>query len=226
LVIAGCLICIVTPWVLIGQQFRQEVLDRALIQAVKKLDAPAVNRLLSEGASANARDTGEPPLTVSRLLQRVLARLKYKPGGVPDGSRKTVLALHLSREDFYPGGDIAECITSADNIAVMLISHGSEINIRDGRQSTPIQIAVYRGFHQTARVLLSRGVDLDARDDCDYTALVLADDEGRKLLLDHNVNVNAKAAGMPPLTDEPSHYEVDKRKYFGISSRRTKRRRR
>src|SRR5689334_10349944 len=58
--------CLAAMAVSVSQQLRQDRLDRALIRAVKALDVAGVERLLGEGASANARDTGEPvgPCTV------------------------------------------------------------------------------------------------------------------------------------------------------------------
>jgi hypothetical protein len=151
IVVALPLLALVAASVLVWLQIRQEALDRALIQAVKKLDAPAVNRLLSVGASANARDTGEPPLTVSRLLKRLLARLQHRSDGVPDGERKPVLSVLLSWDILR----VRESRSAPDTIAVMLIRHGADIHVRDAfTYRTPLQIAAYAGLHQTVSLLL------------------------------------------------------------------------
>lgn len=70
------LACGVASAVSVSQQVRQDRLDRALIRAVKGLDAPSVDRLLTEGANAKARDTGEPPLGPAVLIKRAIARLQ------------------------------------------------------------------------------------------------------------------------------------------------------
>jgi hypothetical protein len=68
-VAGGLLILVGVASVQIGQQIRQDNLDHALILAVKKLDAPAINRLLDEGASADPRDSGEPPPTLPNVYR-------------------------------------------------------------------------------------------------------------------------------------------------------------
>src|SRR5689334_3604190 len=81
--LSATVLCLGIPTLLIGQQLRQDSLDHALIQAVKRLDAPAVRRLLNEGASANARDTNEPPLTLPRLLERLWFQLQHHTASAP-----------------------------------------------------------------------------------------------------------------------------------------------
>jgi len=44
-----------------GRQVRQQWLDHALIEAIKKQDTPRAIALLDQGADANACDTAEPP---------------------------------------------------------------------------------------------------------------------------------------------------------------------
>src|SRR5436305_718935 len=116
-VVAGCLLCMGAPLVLIGQQLRQDSLDCALVQAVKKLDAPAVSRLLDQGANANAMDTGEPPPTLPELLKHLLARLRHQPEGIASGKLKSVLALHLSRYEFISLEKPDSTDSNMDNIA-------------------------------------------------------------------------------------------------------------
>src|SRR5438874_1458078 len=62
--------------VVIGLQIHQDILDRSLIAAVEKLDAPATTLLLNRGANANARETDAPPLTLQLILERMLNRLQ------------------------------------------------------------------------------------------------------------------------------------------------------
>ena len=49
-------------------QVRQQRLDRALIQAIKKNDTPAAIALLDRGADANATDKFDTPITLKSLL--------------------------------------------------------------------------------------------------------------------------------------------------------------
>jgi len=188
-VVAGILLCFGAPLALMGQQLRQESLNWALVQAVKRLDAPAVSRLLDEGASANAIDACEPPLTLPNLLKRLLARVRHEPKGVADGERKSILAVDLTL------GDLDRPNSRIDVIAAMLINHGADVDLRDVWLMPPIHIAAYRGLHQTVRTLLSRGADVDARDRYDRTPLMVADAESTKLLVENGANVNAMSSG-------------------------------
>jgi ankyrin repeat protein len=197
-VIAGFLICFGAPLVLICQQIRQDNLDHALIQAVKDLNVTAVNRLLDLGANANARDTAEPPLTLPRLLQCLLARLQHKPFVLAYGERESALLVVLSGEGLLG----REGQAASDAIAVMLIRHGASIDVRGARQWSPLHSAACFGLHQTARLLLSRGADVRARNYDGNTPLMDADAENTQLLLDHGADVHATSAiGTTPLMD-------------------------
>ena len=197
-VVAGILLCLGAPLLLIGQQLRQESLNAALVQAVKKLDAPTVSRLLDEGASANAIDTDEPPPTLPQLLKRLLARLRHQPEGIASGKRKSVLALRLTRDELYRQ---APRDNSVDTIAAMLITHGSDLHIRNELQETPLHIAAWSGLHQTVRALLARGVAVDPRSRSGSTPLMGADDENTKLLAEHGADVNTRTPRVTPLMD-------------------------
>src|SRR5262245_33523606 len=63
---------------------RQERLNRALIAAVKRADAPAVDRLLEQGADANAPELPHPPPSWGRLLmERLRGRTNQLAFGTP-----------------------------------------------------------------------------------------------------------------------------------------------
>jgi ankyrin repeat protein len=190
-VIGGFLIFMGTPLVLIGQQFRQEALDQALIEAVKRLNAPAVNRLLSEGASANARDTGDPPLTVSSLLARLVARFQHTPDGVAAnyGDQALLLLITCARRSHSQKNQAV-----ADTIAAALVLHGADMRVRGERQETPLADVADYDPHRTLRLMLSRGVDVNTHDDTGVTPLMGADAYSTNLLIQYGANVKARDA--------------------------------
>jgi len=201
--VAGILLCLGAPLVMIGQQLRQENLDAALVPAVKRLDAPAVTRLLDKGA--NAIDTGEPPPTVPRLLKRLLARLRHQPDGTADGEPKSVLAWHLTRDELYrPASE-----SRVDIIAATLVAHGANINLRDVYELFPLHIAVRFGLHQTVRAMLTHGTDVNARDSRGFTPLSGADDQNTRQLVEHGADVNAMSGGWTPLMRAVFYSDLD-----------------
>jgi ankyrin repeat protein len=188
-VVGGFIFAVGVPWVLVQLQLRQDNLDHRLIQAVKNLDAPAVDRLLVEGASANVRYTDSPPPSLSALLARQVSRLQHQPDGQPDEEQKTLLPQILDHLNL--GGQ--EKVY--DTIAVMLIRHGADINTRDRSERTPLHTAASLGLHQTVRLLLSRGLDVNARSDIGVTPLMFADDESAELLVKRGADIHVIARG-------------------------------
>src|SRR5262245_19994140 len=73
-------------------QVRQERLNRALIAAIKRYDAPAVVSLLQQGADANARDL---PTTGVSIWQLLLDRLRGRPANSPKDQFLTALMVLL-----------------------------------------------------------------------------------------------------------------------------------
>jgi hypothetical protein len=195
IILALPLLALAAASIPVGLQFRQDARDRALIRAVKRLDAPAVTRLLSEGASANAWDTGEPPLTVYTLLARLLTRLHFMRGNVAAVRGELPLQLLLDDrrvcEPEYRG--------ACDTIATALINHRADINILVWGRSSPLHIATFWRLPQTARLLVSKGADVNARDEEGDTPLAGADADATVLLLQHGADINAGSFGGKPL---------------------------
>ena len=189
--IGGLLICFGAPLVLIGQQFRQEALDVDLIQAIKKVDAPTVNRLLSEGASANARDMKEQRVTIRTLLTHLLARLQHKPEPVAEGRTDPALLLLITDDRLYFGREDREVV---DGIAAALVLHKANIHVLGYRQETPLADAAAYGLHHTLQLLLSKGAEVNTHDDFGLTPLMGADEYAAHLLLQHGADVNATDA--------------------------------
>jgi ankyrin repeat protein len=176
------------PLVVVGQQLRQETLNQGLIRAVKHRDVPAVDRLLREGASANARDTDEPPLTVPKLLARLLARLQHKPDAVAANPGDPALLLLISDDRLYYGQEDRAVV---DSIATALVLRGADLRVRGYRQQTPLADVAGYGLHHTLGLMLSKGVDVNTHDDTGLTPLMGADAYSTNLLIQYGADVRA-----------------------------------
>ena len=79
----------------------------------------------------------------------------------------------------------------------LISTHGEDVNIRCGTFGTPLHAASYKGHLETVRILLDRGLDMDATDGfLDKTPLSLANDHGylevMRLLLDYGANADVQ----------------------------------
>jgi hypothetical protein len=208
--VGGVLVSIGVPIVFICQQIHEDNLDHVLVHAVISLNAPAVSRLLGQGANANAKDTGEPPLTLTRLLNGLLARLQHRQRRAP-ATERPVLSLVLPSESL-------EDLTNSevpDSIAVLLIRAGADINVHDLNRMTLLHIAVCLRRHQTVRLLLSRGADVNAIDDRYETPLFGADLDSALTLIEYGADVNAvNLSGDTPLMCSISDHEYRQAKFL------------
>lgn len=190
LIVAVAALALIAASVPVWLQWRQDHLNHQLIQAVKNLDAPSVNRLLDEGARADAHDTGESPLTAARLLARVLARFQNRVGGSAATPGNTALELLLNADRLDWEVNKSRC----DAIAALLIRHGADIRVHGIGHRTLLREAARCGLHQTLDLLLLRGADTSARDDTRRTPLMGADAYSTSILIHHGLDANAKDA--------------------------------
>ena len=188
------LACLIATAVSVNQQLRQDGLDRALIQAVKELDAPGVERLLAQGASANARDAGGPPLTLMGVMKLAVARLQGRP---TSASRSVpLLLLPYDRPGVawwrHPGA--AGFPREAVSITKRLLSYAADPNVANDDGKTLVYIASFYGYDQTLAELIRRHADVN-RPDCDgMTPLMVAQEESpcTSILLRAGANVDAR----------------------------------
>lgn len=115
--------------------------------ALLKDDLPEVERLLGEGVSANEPVAKTPPLAMA------LSRFQRTPNPMMRVPQK------------YP---------VCEEIALLLMKHGANIEARDSSQATPLLIAAHLDMPNAIRELLSRRADVSAKDSSRRNALHLA----------------------------------------------------
>ncbi|MBB1391445.1 ankyrin repeat domain-containing protein [Shewanella sp. SG44-6] len=163
---------------------------RALLHAAAFGDVQAVNKLLKEGASPDARAKdriGRTALMLAALSGHTdVVNTLLKQGAsvnIKDKTGHTALNWAANRSDI--------------NIVTILLSYGADINTQDNAGTSPLLYAI--GTHNIAmvRLLLSHGAATEIEsDESKMTPLLLAiehnDLESINLLLDNRVNVNGK----------------------------------
>jgi ankyrin repeat protein len=179
-----------------SRQHHQQTLSRALIAAIKRSDAAAVDSLLAAGADPNARDT---PIETGPLLQK-LKHLLHPP---PHDLSKTalILAVYVSRTYNTLPGQSPATVNA-------LLARGADVNAYDEAGNTPITV-LFIGFRSSTAefhacwnprlltALLNAHPDIETTRLTD-TPLMLACDVrdvvSVGILLEHGANANARSA--------------------------------
>jgi ankyrin repeat protein len=172
--------------------------NAALFSAADKGCAALARRLLTDGASLQARDRmGAMPL--SRAAQSGEAEIVdlFLQNGAAinarnlDGSTALYLAAEAGNRTAVEvllrhGADVnlpgrtgitpiaAAAFMGSDTLVRLLLDKGADPNVADGTGKTAICYAAGRGFPDVVRQLLERGVDSNARYGNDLTALMWA----------------------------------------------------
>ncbi len=171
-------------------------LNDALIQAVKIGDVIQVQKLLNQGADANARDI--PPTTPHGFLDWIRLLLH---GSTSDPHALTAILVSIKADPEQ---------ASSLRIIPLLAAHGADFNARDHSGNTAlICVAGYPPDHyltaelgeHLAKLLMEEGADINATNNYGETALCKAVDSGlpavANALLDRgaDVDVQDKAYG-------------------------------
>src|SRR6266480_2706658 len=166
---------------------RGQDLDAKLVDAAKARNTAEVQKLLGQGANANAKDkAGWTALlwaayfgrtdTVRALLEKG-ADVNAKDN---DGWTPLFWAAFSGRTD----------------IVRALLEKGANVNATDDSGKTPLISAAVRGHTDTVRTLLEKGADVNAKSKAGRTALMSASDLGQldtvRVLLEQGADVDAK----------------------------------
>lgn len=192
-----------------------------LSEAIKRGDRAAVESLLDADPSraAQAENNVTPLLLAVYHGKAEIARLLIERGvpvsfgeavALGDTDRvKRMLAddpalLHARTPDGYPPAGLAIFFRHGE-LARWLIEQGADVNAYadNPNRVAPVHAAAASCDHETMKLLLARGADVNAKQVMDYTPLHGAasrgDIEMGKLLLAHGADREARAAdGMTP----------------------------
>jgi ankyrin repeat protein len=184
-----------------AQRLNQTELNKRLMQTLKgcrgDVDADEVRKLLQQGASANATNTGEDSLTAL-----MVASSKGYPGVVEalldSGAEVNAKAkLPIKERGFVLEGVTALSVAALSGNAAltrMLISHGADIH---GADTVSRSVMLWARSNEVVQVFLDEGLDINAHDVNGSTLLVLAAGQNRDwpdeaFLLQHGADPNIK----------------------------------
>jgi ankyrin repeat protein len=194
------------------REVRQQFLDRALIQAIKKQQDSTAISLLELGADANATDHPATPITFSRLMLNLWDRLSRNTPPLPNDAYPSVLMLvygdvgllipdtsldvHLAIDGVNPEGLLswpdANKSTHAPLIAALL-KHGVALSTSAKEGNRVLDYACICDDAQSVKVLLEHHVDPNVIGNFGYPALTCTNDyECARLLLKFGANPNLR----------------------------------
>lgn len=143
-----------------GRQVRQQRLDHALIEAIKKQDTPKAIALLDQGADANAEDKAYEPKSLWSLLEEFWNRLQGFPA--TEEAKPTLSALLIETVGDWQKDHYVE-FPDNPTFVQALLEHGANPNVRSESDTTPLINACYYHRVETVRLLLEHGADPNAK---------------------------------------------------------------
>jgi hypothetical protein len=181
-----------------ARQVRQQYLDHALIEAIKKNDTPAAVALLDQGAYANAKDKPETPVTLKSLLVDFWQRLQDQKSPRKREYHASALTLLLG----YENNELAPYFPQMPEnpyLLKALLAHGANTETKNAYGYTLLFQAVLFHYHASVRLLLEYGANPDLATETGTnslplgtTPLMIADEESAILLLAHKAKVNVQ----------------------------------
>jgi len=177
------------------RQVRQQRLDHALIEAIKKNDTSAAIALLNQGADANATDRPYTPVTFQSALADFWNRMKGKKPQEDTTFYPPALLLpytvynshHISSE-----GWVSYRVDSRDNPTLVkaLLEHRANPYASDESGKTVLHRAVDYNHPKTVKVLLGHHVNPNIKDNTGTTPLYDAHIICARLLIEGGAKVS------------------------------------
>ncbi len=194
-------------------QIRQQRLDHALIEAIKKRDTPTAIRLLDQGADPNAKDRPYKRITLKRLLADFWNKMKGNKPPLNGAEYRPALLLAYGPISFMfpdssvvttlnPDGDM-QAETSFDNqkapagLIPALLAHGADLATKNRHDhkvgDTLLDYACLSDDAETVKVLLEHHVDPNGKTSGPLPPLICTEDyECDRLLLEHGADVDVR----------------------------------
>jgi hypothetical protein len=194
------LLPILASFIWYGRQIRQQRLDRALIEAIKKDDTKTAIALLDQGADANVTDRPEKPVTLPGLLSALWNRIKGNPPPRDTKVYPSALLLPYSRpntaiaNNALPRRGRGYPSPPKDNpeLVKALLEHGANPYAADELGASLLHKASGFNHIHTVQILLEHHVDPDVKAYWETTPLMRAEPDCARLLIAHGADVNAK----------------------------------
>src|ERR1043166_749336 len=131
-----------------SRQERQQRLDHALIEAIKKNDTMTAIALLDEGADANATDKPYNPLSIRNLLMNFWACFQRKESKPEEKAYTPALLLVYTTHEVYEFHEDRDPTFFPENIALtqVLLEHGADPDASDETGWTLLHLAACRNY--------------------------------------------------------------------------------
>jgi hypothetical protein len=178
----------------VSRQIRQDQLNRALIAAIKKRNAPTAISLLEQGADANTTDQPYKPVTLKSLFWYFWSRPNGSRYAIDANASPTALMCVYGVVSFNPPDTSLSVTVTFDG--------NNSMDLMDSNKKAPEALI---------SALLDHGARLDTRDKGGDLLLSYAcmcnDAQTVKILLGHHIDPNTKAGGGLPVSMYTDDYE-------------------
>lgn len=182
------LLCTLAVFLSLGISVLAQDLDTKLMEAARSRDTAAVQKLLKQGANANAKNkNGRTPLMEA----------------ASEGFTDTVRVLLANGAQVNARDNVGwtalfwAAFSRRIETLRVLVSKGANVDAKDGEGRTALFWASSSGHADVVRALLDRGAHVNARDNYGWTALMSAVDLGQidttKVLLEKGADVELRA---------------------------------
>ena len=179
--------------------------DSPLYIALDKKYKDIAKHLITAGADINAKDaTGTTPLEKAIARENVSAIETLMLLGAnadcrnKDGLSPLLYLILKEKNPKFENKDPVYAMAYENNlniVAQILIKAGANVNAKDNYNTTPLHLAVVKGYPGLAIALIEAGADVNAKDNSGFTPLYLAFSKDFKPMI--NILVKYGAAGYP-----------------------------
>ena len=187
----------------------QEINGSTPLLSASRIGRANVALLLKYGANVHVSD--KYGMTSLHLAARhchleVVRKLLELNVEVNSRDKNGSTPLHHALKLAFEGGN--------DNIAWLLLDHGSDAHVCNNLGKTPLHLAAENGYLELTRKLLQLNVEVNSRDKNGATPLLFASGNGHmgvsQLLLDHNADVHVRDChGNTPLHRAASNCRLE-----------------